>query len=167
MAITAIWSEYNGSATYNSPSSANVTSPGWVSTDAADASPSSFPITNNTFSFFKRQAVRFTGFAGESVSDFRLYASSGLSSAGVVTGTTTDTLKYVDVGDKTTASVPDAATISGLDMPNSLPGAANIGGGTITADNGGTNFFKHQIFVHTTSTSGKSVTLALRYSVVG
>lgn len=164
MAITPSWDEYNGSATYASPSQAGITNTNWGSADSANLNATSNPITAGLNSYNKQQAVRFSGFAGETVGTLKLWASSGLTGDGDITGNN-DVLVYKDSGGTTTSTPGTTAISASSNMPASEPGSSNIGG-SATSDNTGSNVFLHQIQTNAATTAGTSITLSFKYSVV-
>lgn len=163
MAVTPSWDEYNTSATYASPTTSGITNTNWGSNDSSNLNTTTYPITAGANSFNKQQAVRFTITASETVGDFLLWASSGLSGTGDITANA-DTLVYKDSGG-TTTSAPSATAISGSSgMPASEPGTSNIGG-TATSTGEGSNVFLHQVQTNGATTAGTSITLSFKYSV--
>lgn len=148
MPISVSWDEYNGAPAYASPSAEDLLHTHWGSTDTALLDPHEARIATGGNSFNKQQAVRFSGFAGETVDNFTLWCED-LSDTGVIPkrdGTDSGhRLYYKDTGAKTTSAPSASAIGSGVLMPFEQPVSPNIGGGPVTVDGDGTNVFLTQI----------------------
>ena len=162
MAVSANWAEWNSTdSNIASPTASPINNSNWGSTDAANLTPTTYPISAGSNSFNKQQAIKFTATAGETVSAPKIWASSGLSGTGTVTGNS-DLLNYVDSAG-ITFQTPSAAALTGTSgMPNSEPGTANL---SMHTSGSYTNLFRTQLVVDSGTTSGASITLSFKYSV--
>lgn len=167
MAVTASWDEYNGTPAYASPSKEGISHTHWGSVDEADLDPLSNYVTAGENSFNKQQAIRFSGFAGETITNFFIWCET-LSSAGVIVdingNDTNDRLNWKDSGGKTTAAPSTAAISAGAGMPSSIPVSSNLGGSPVTSDGDGTNIFLTQIAVDAESShAGEGLVISFQY----
>lgn len=147
MALTVSWDEYNGTPAYSAPSSEDVVHTHWGSADVAELDPNTYRILTGENSFNKQQAVRFSGFAGESVDNFTLWCEDLVGDGIIVNRAGEDSghrLYFKDSGGKTTSAPSASAFGSGVLVPDSEP-ASNIAGGPVTVDGDGTNIFLTQI----------------------
>lgn len=168
--VTAYLAEYNGGAAYASPSSTQTgdIQLDYGSADVAELGPLVYPVQPGDASYRKQLAVIFDGFAGGSVSSFYLWCED-LSADGVIQdyqgNDTGDRLYYKDTGGKVTSAASDTPLSGdgGSLVPYQKPGAPNIGGGTVTVDDDGTNVFFLQVEVASTSVASFGG-LAIKFS---
>ena len=168
MAISVSWDEYNGSPAYASPSAEDLLHTHWGSTDTALLDPQEARIASGENSFNKQQAVRFSGFGGESVDNFTLWCED-LSADGIIQkrdGTDSGhRLYYKDTGAKTTSAPSESAIGSGVLMPVAQPGSPNIEGGPFTVDGDGTNVFLTQIQCGTAVLESYGLLLSFEFEI--
>lgn len=156
--VTSYLAEYNAGAAYASPTNSQTgdIQLDYGSADLSELAALVYPIQPGDPSFRKQLAVIFTGFDGGSVSDFYLWCED-LSADGVIQdyqgNDTGDRLYFKDTGGKVTGAASSVALSGdgGSLVPYQKPGTPNIGGGTVTVDNDGTNVFLLQVEVASTS----------------
>lgn len=169
MVLAHSFDEYNGTPAYSSPTATGVTNGHFGSVDQADLDPMANFLLNNTNSYNKQWALRFSGFTSESVDNFRLWAEH-LSGTGELTNNrfvdNTDRLYFKDTGAKTTAAPATTLISGGSLVPASKPGTSNLGGGPVTVNGDGTNIFLVQVAVGADSYHhGGGATIYIAYDV--
>lgn len=144
----------------------NITNSNMGSTDAADLTPASNPITSGDRSYAKYQRFHVTAMGGSSVIDnLKVWRTGALGgSATHVTNARTSTY-----GGAATYAQPVNTAISGVDqtMPTSAPASANLGiggalSGTLTAT-GYSDYLIHQIVTDAGDTVGSTSTMSYQY----
>lgn len=161
MAVTASWKEYNGGEG-SLAAGTDISNTNWGSTNAVNLTALSFPIQQNTRSFFKQQALYVASItASETVQNPLLWRSAGSFTD------TDDSLEVADQGN-TTIITPTNADITGVVMPTSVGTAFAISGAAISTGGNAFNFFRTQIVVDSATVNGSSgLQLTLRYEIVG
>lgn len=151
MAVSAQWSESN---TSSETVTDGITNSNWGSVDLPNLSAASGSLLPGNRSYEKWQRVKFTGFAGELVDNFRVFLSTGsfsgddkLYTNAITADPANDTFPG---GGPTTGS-----SITGTNvMAESDPGAANVAGSRTT--DGYSNYFVHQLFVAAGTVQGNA-----------
>lgn len=150
MAVNAQWSESN---TSSQTVTDGIVNSNWGSVDLPNLSASSGSLLPGNRSYEKWQRMKFTGFAGELVDNFRVYLSSG-SFSGVDDKLYTNAITSDPANDTYPVAGPStgSAYTGTSAMPEADPGAANVAGSRST--DGYSNYFVHQLFVAAGSVSG-------------
>lgn len=165
MAATVQISEYNGAG---ETKTASITTSAYGSTDAANLTASSYPISVGTNSYEKWQKIEVTAMGGSTaVSALKVWYTGTLSgSDALLTNARTSSYGGAETYATPTASTSTVATQT---MPNSAP-ATNLGiagslSGSLTSA-GSSDYFVSQLQVDGATVSGASLTLNYRYSEV-
>lgn len=168
MAATVTISESNGAGQTVTNS---ITNSNFGSTDAANVTAASFPITPNTRSFSKWQRFRVSDMGGSSaVKTLKVWRTGSLSGS----DTHVTNARETSYGGAITYATPSASAVTGADqaMPTTEPTGANLGiGGSLTgeitvASPSYSDYLVHQLVVHSATTAGASTTLNFKYSEV-
>ena len=167
MAATVEICESNGST---ETITHNISNDNWGATDAANLTPSSYPITVGANGFFKLQRVHVTGGTFNKVDNIRAWISAGAYVTGEGVQCSMSTIQGTYDTYKITAfAQPNATTYSGLTMPVAEPGTANLGiGGSLTGSLtavGYSDYCKHQVqsTVSTPPGNGNQKTISWKY----
>ena len=166
MAATVRINEYNGAG---ETATNNITNSNFGSTDAANLTAASYPITAGTSSYEKYQKLEVTAMGGSSkVKDIKVWYTGTLSGSDSLL-TNARTTSY---GGAATYATPVNTTSSKAtqSMPSSAPGTANLGisgslAGELTAT-GTSDYLVMQLNVHSATTAGATLTLNYRYTEV-
>lgn len=165
MAATVQINEYNGAG---QTKTASITNSNYGSTDAVNLVAATYPITAGNYSYEKWQKLEVTAMGGSSkVKDIKVWYTGTLSGS--------DTLKS-NVKTSAYAGAPSyatpVATVSSIainTMPTAAP-ATNLGiGGSLTGEltaAGYSDYQTSQIFVHSATTAGATLTINWRYTEV-
>lgn len=166
MAATVRINEYNGAGA--TPTN-NISNSNFGSTDAANLVAATYPITANTYSYEKYQKLEVTAMGGSSkVKDLKVWYTGTLSGSDTFK-TNARTSSYGGaasyVQPVNTVSTPASQT-----MPTSAPGTANLGiGGALSGEltaTGTSDYLVMQLFVHSATTAGATLTINWRYTEV-
>lgn len=147
----------------------NITNTNMGSTDAANLTTTSYPITPGTRSYIKYQRFHVTAMGGSSsVKNLKVWRSGALSgSDSHVTNARTSSY-----GGALTYATPVNTAVTGVDqtMPTSEPASANLGiGGSLTGEltaAGYSDYLGHQLVVDSATTAGATCTMYYKYSEV-
>lgn len=166
MPATVRINEYNG--TTAGTATTGITNSNFVSTDAANATASAFPITAGSNSFEKYQKLEVTAMGGSSViKDIKVWYTGTLAGSDALL-TNARTATYTAA----TAATPvaTASTVATQAMPSAAPGTANLGiAGSLTGSLTGvgtSDFLVMQLQVNAATTAGATLTINWRYTEV-
>lgn len=165
MAATVRINEYNGAG---ETATNNITNSNFGSTDTANLTAASYPITAGTSSYEKYQKLEVTAMGGSSkVKDLKIWYTGTLSGSDTLL-TNARTTSY---GGAETYATPVNTTSSKATqtMPTSAP-ATNWGiAGSLTGElttTGTSDYLVMQLNVHSATTAGATLTLNYRYTEV-
>lgn len=147
----------------------NISNTNMGSTDAANLTTTSYPITPGTRSYIKYQRFHVTAMGGSSsVKNLKVWRSGALSGLDSHV-TNARTSSY---GGALTYATPVDTAVTGVDqtMPTSEPSSANLGiGGSLTGEltsAGYSDYLGHQLVVDSGTTAGTTATMYYKYSEV-
>lgn len=165
MAATVRINEYNGAG---ATLTAGITNSNYGSSDTANLTAATYPITAGENAYEKWQKVEVTAMGGSSkVKDLKVWVSGTLSGSDAIK-TNARTTSY---GGAATFATPVAttSTVATQAMPSAAP-ANNLGiGGSLTGEltaAGLSDYFVHQLQVHSATTAGATLTVNYRYTEV-
>jgi hypothetical protein len=165
MPATVRINEYNGAG---ATLTAGITNSNYGSSDTANLTAATYPITAGENSFEKYQKIEVTAMGGSSkVKDLKVWVSGTLSGTDSIK-TNARTTSY---GGAATYATPTATTSTKATqtMPSSAP-ANNLGiGGSLTGEltaAGLSDYFVHQLQVNSGTTAGATLTVNYRYTEV-
>lgn len=164
MAATVRINEYNGAG----PTTTNgISNSNFGSTDAANITASSFPITSGTNSFEKWQKFEVTALGGSSaIKDLKVWYTGTLSGSDTFK-TNARTSSYPGAASFTTPTA--SASTYTQTMPSAAP-AVNLGiAGSLTGSLTGTgtsDYLVMQIGVNSGTVAGTTLTINWRYTEV-
>lgn len=144
----------------------NITTSNMGSFDSADLNPTKHPIAQGENSFEKWQLIHVTdmGTASE-IKNIRIWRSGILGENAVHVTNLSDT-KYLGET-KFQSPTSDVSSIAIYNMPNSIPGSANLGiGGSLTGvitKSGYSDFLVHQIQTTEAALSGSTTVMNYSY----
>lgn len=163
MALVVTVNEYN---TVSETESSGITDIAFVSTDDADQTPATYPITASENSFSKYLKFEWTGMASESLSEIqnpRVYKSAGAYKTGE--GVTYN-------GSSVTFATPSETGTGDSAIPVTLPGSQNLdlsgsGSGVLSAD-GESNYCRMQRQTTGSTPAGalNDLTITIVYDVI-
>lgn len=147
----------------------NITNSNMGSTDAANLTASSYPITPGTRSKAKYQRFHLTSLGGSSmVNNLQVWRTGALGGA----ATHVTNARTSSYGGAIAFATPVSTAITGVDqaMPTSDPGSANLGiggslSGSLTAT-GYSDYLVHQIATDSGDVAGSTSTMNYQYDEV-
>lgn len=166
MAATVQINEYNGGG---ETKTANISNSNYGSTDAANLTAASFPITAGNNSYEKWQKLEVTAMGGStSVDDLKVWYTGSLSgSDALVTNARESSYGGAESYSTPTAS---ASSVADQTFPTSAPSGANLGvGGSLSGQltsTGESDYLVHQLDTDAGTTAGATVTINWRYTEV-
>lgn len=165
MALTVTFDEYNGAGETKTDSITAIT---FGSTDAADFTVSSYPITAGQNSYGKYIKVDFAGMVGEGVTQVQ---NTRVHSADLANLKTGESLTFLGLGPVSYAT-PATASLGDSSIPGSLPGSQNLAlngsdSGVLTVD-GSSNYMRFQRKTTASTPNGalNSLTITVTYDTI-
>ena len=166
MAATVQINEFNGAG---ETKTANISNSNYGSTDAANLTAASYPITAGNNSYEKWQQLEVTAMGGStSVDNLKVWYTGSLSGSDALLTNARET----SYGGAETYSTPTASASSVADQtfPTAAPTGANVGiGGSLSGQltaTGSSDYLVHQLQTNAGTTSGATITLNWRYTEV-
>lgn len=148
----------------------NITNTNMGSTDAANLVAASYPLDPGNRSYTKYQRFHVTAMGGSSaVNNLKIWVSAGSYSGSDTHVTNARESSY---GGAATYAQPVTTAVSGVDQtfPTAEPSGANVGiGGSLTGELTGTgysDYFIHQLNIHSGTTTGATLTVSFQYDEV-
>lgn len=166
MAATIQINEYNGAGATKTE---NISNSNYGSTDAANLTTSSYPISAGNNSYEKWQKLEVTNMGGStSIGVLKVWYTGTLSGSDALKTNARET----SYGGAATYATPTASTstVATQTFPASAPTGANLGiggslSGTLNAV-GSSDYLVHQLQVSAGTTAGATLTINWRYTEV-